>query len=142
MLMVHRNKNPLDHHFGKFNGLGGKMEPWEDAVSCCLREVREEAGIDVQSPILKGTISWPGFGKNSEPWFGFIFLVPNWSGNVFPENAEGALEWVPLKDLPQKNLWEGDQYFLPLVFDGSGLQFHGVMPYQGGKPVSWNYQVL
>lgn len=37
-------------------------------------------------------------------------------------------------DLP---LWEGDRYFLPLVFDLAGPTFHGVMPYHNGRPTDW-----
>lgn len=142
VLMVHRNKNPNDHHWGKYNGLGGKFEVMEDAVSCCIREIKEEAGIDAINPILKGTISWPGFGKNGEAWFGFLFLLTTWNGVPFTENPEGTLEWVPVEQILHKNLWEGDRLFLPLMFDGKPTQFHGVMPYADGKPLSWNYHIL
>jgi len=37
---------------------------------------------------------------------------------------------------------EGDRHFLPLVFDRDGRQFHGVMPYRDGRPVSWTYSLL
>jgi 8-oxo-dGTP diphosphatase len=37
------------------------------------------------------------------------------------------------------SLWEGDRFFLPLVFDAIPQQFHGVMPYQDGRPVGWSY---
>lgn len=46
VLMVHRNARPSDHAFGKYNGLGGKMEPDEDLAACMIREIREEAGIE------------------------------------------------------------------------------------------------
>jgi 8-oxo-dGTP diphosphatase len=36
-------------------------------------------------------------------------------------------------------MWEGDRYFLPLVFDKDPLPFHGHMPYEKGCPVSWRY---
>jgi 8-oxo-dGTP diphosphatase len=35
-------------------------------------------------------------------------------------------------------LWEGDRHFLPLVFERTERQFHGVMPYRDGRPLSWN----
>ena len=41
VLMLHRNKRVDDIHFGKYNGLGGKVEPDEDVVSCAIREVAE-----------------------------------------------------------------------------------------------------
>ena len=64
--------SPDDPHFGKFNGLGGKLEPDEDVVAGLRREIREEAGIECERLRLAGTISWPGFGKDGEtntgPW--------------------------------------------------------------------------
>jgi 8-oxo-dGTP diphosphatase len=38
VLLIHRNRRPEDVHFGKFNGLGGKMDAGEDVVSCLCRE--------------------------------------------------------------------------------------------------------
>src|SRR5205823_6142683 len=46
VLMIHRNARPADPHFGKYNGLGGKLDPGEDVVAGLRREVREEAGIE------------------------------------------------------------------------------------------------
>ncbi len=142
VLLIHRNRRPDDPHFGKFNGLGGKLEPDEDVVTCLCREIREEAGLECVRPHLRGTISWPGFGKQGEDWFGFLFLVPTWTGTPFTENPEGTLEWHRVDRLPELSIWEGDRHFLPLVFDLSIGQFHGVMPYVAGKPVSWKYQIV
>ena len=38
-------------------------------------------------------------------------------------------------------IWEGDRYFLPLVFDPKVSQFHGVLPYHDGRPTGWSYSV-
>ena len=32
VLLIHRNRRPDDAHFGKYNGLGGKLEAGEDVV--------------------------------------------------------------------------------------------------------------
>jgi 8-oxo-dGTP diphosphatase len=142
VLLVHRNKRAADAHHGKYNGLGGKLEPDEDVVTCLRREVREESGLECQQLQLRGTISWPGFGKGGEDWFGFIFLVERFAGEPWRENADGVLEWVEVERVLDLPLWEGDRYFLPLVFDRTGRQFHGVMPYRDGRPVSWTYCML
>src|SRR5262249_8158231 len=131
-----------DPHFGKFNGLGGKLDAGEDVVAGLKREVREEAGLECDVVKLAGTISWPGFGKHGEDWFGFIFRVERFTGTPGPANAEGTLEWVDVEVVPTLPLWEGDRYFLPLVFNPSASQFHGVMPYRDGKPVSWSYSLV
>ena len=142
VLLVHRNKRPGDAHLGKYNGLGGKLDPGEDVVSCLRREVREEAGLECDEVVLRGTISWPGFGKHGEDWFGFVFRVDRWSGRPRADNHEGTLEWVERERLLALPLWEGDRYFLPLVFDRDVRQFHGVMPYRDGRPVSWSYHLV
>jgi len=137
VLIIHRNSRPDDPHFGKYNGLGGKLHTGEDIVTGMKREIREEAGIECEQLTLRGTINWPGFGPNGENWFGFIFLIERFSGAPLTTNAEGVLEWVDIGRVLSLPLWEGDRYFLPLVFDGQQRQFHGVMPYCNGKPVGW-----
>jgi 8-oxo-dGTP diphosphatase len=142
VLLIHRNRRPDDPHYGKYNGLGGKLDPSEDIVCGMRREVREEAGLECDRLILRGTISWPGFGKHGEDWFGFIFRIDRWHGTPLTHNPEGTLEWIDrvrILDLP---LWEGDRHFLPLVFDADDRQFHGVMPYRDGRPLSWTYSLL
>jgi 8-oxo-dGTP diphosphatase len=142
VLLVHRNKRPGDAHLGKYNGLGGKVDADEDVVSCLRREVREEAGLECDEIVPRGTISWPGFGKHGEDWFGFVFRIDRWSGTPPAENAEGTLEWVPVERILDLPLWEGDRYFLPLVFERTTRQFHGVMPYRDGRPVSWTFSLV
>src|SRR6266436_895123 len=96
VLLVHRNRRPEDPHLGKYNGLGGKLHAGEDIVACMRREVREEAGLECLNLRLRGTISWPGFGKQGEDWFGFIFVIDRWSGTPPRDNPEGALEWTEI----------------------------------------------
>ena len=139
VLMIHRNRRPNDPHYGKYNGLGGKLDPAEDVVACIRREIREESGLECESLLLRGTVSWPGFGKQGEDWFGFIFRIDRYSGVPYASNSEGNLEWVDLEGVLELPLWEGDRHFLPLVFERTERQFHGVMPYRDGRPVSWNY---
>jgi 8-oxo-dGTP diphosphatase len=142
VLLIHRNNRAGDLHLGKYNGLGGKVEPAEDIVTGLKREIREEAGIDCQKILLRGTISWPGFGKHGENWFGFIFRIDKFSGTPFAKNPEGTLSWIPVAKILDLPLWAGDHYFLPMVFSDDPRQFHGVMPYKGGQPVSWAYNLI
>lgn len=139
ILLVHRNARPDDHHLGKYNGLGGKMLPDEDILSCLYREISEEAGIVCREAQLRGTINWTGFGRRGENWLGFIFLITRFSGTPFSRNEEGELGWQPLEKLSELPMWEGDRFFLPLVFDGDERIFHGYMPYKNGRPVGWHY---
>lgn len=137
VLMIHRNAREQDHHLGKYNGLGGKLEADEDVLAGMRREILEEAGIHCSELQLRGTISWPGFGKQGEDWLGFVFLITAFEGTPLTHNAEGTLEWVELARLHALPMWEGDRQFLPLVFDADPRPFHGVMPYRDGRMLSW-----
>ena len=139
VLMLHRNTRADDHHLGKYNGLGGKIEPDEDVLAGMHREIAEEAGITCTALSLRGTISWPGFGKHGEDWLAFVFVVTAFTGTPLERNPEGTLEWVDVDRLHELPMWEGDRHFLPLVFDGDPRPFHGVMPYRDGRMQSWRY---
>ena len=140
VLLIHRQGRKNDQHLGKFNGLGGKMEPGESVSQCMKREIHEEAGISCTAMSLRGTINWTDFGPQGEDWLGFIFLIHTFSGTPNKVNAEGKLEWHPIKDLGRLPMWPGDRHFLPLIFDEDPRIFHGVMPYKDGQPVRWDFQ--
>ncbi len=139
VLLIHRNARPDDAHLGKYNGLGGKLHADEDIVSGMRREIREEAGLECVELRLRGTISWPGFGPKGEDWLGFVFRIDRFTGTPLERNPEGELSWVPVKDILSLPLWDGDRHFLPLVFDADPRAFHGVMPYAGGRALSWSF---
>lgn len=141
-LLVHRNARSSDQHLGKYNGLGGKMQADEDVLGCMRREIYEEAGIHCDELQLRGTINWTGFGPEGENWLGFIFLITSFSGTPFTSNEEGDLGWHPLAEMMELPMWEGDRFFLPLVFDGVPQPFHGYMPYLNGRPIDWRYSRL
>ena len=139
-LLIHRNLRHDDHHLDKYNGLGGKMLPGEDVVSCLRREIFEEAGVKCEDILLRGTINWTGFGPEGENWLGFIFRIDRFSGTPLTSNEEGSLSWVSIDKLDTLPMWEGDRYFLQLVFDDDPKLFHGYMPYKDGRPLSWDYE--
>ena len=139
VLMVHRISRESDEQFGKYNGLGGHMERDEDLASALVREIREESGLEVVRMSLRGSINWTGFGPKGEDWIGFVFLVEETRGEPVMRNEEGPLEWVEIGRIPELPMWEGDKYFMPLVFDGDPRPFHGFMPYRDGRPVGWSY---
>ena len=57
VLMIHRNKRPDDQHYGKYNGLGGRIEAGETIVAGMRREILEESGLIAEELVLCGTIS-------------------------------------------------------------------------------------
>ncbi len=130
-LMVHRIKKANDMHQGKWNGLGGKLEPGESPEECARREIFEEAGLEVRTLTWKGILTFPGFA-NDEDWYAFVFLASVQDGRLI-ESPEGDLRWVDKRDLLGLNLWEGDRIFIPWL-DRPGV-FSGKFAYSDGKLV-------
>ncbi|HMR13466.1 MAG TPA: 7,8-dihydro-8-oxoguanine triphosphatase, partial [Arachnia sp.] len=63
-------------------------------------------------------------------------------GEIPERNDEGTLAWHDVATMMGLPMWDGDRHFLPLVFDPSVGQFHGVIPYDGGHSVGWQVSVL
>ncbi len=78
-LMLHRNKKAGDIHRGKYNGLGGKLETGESPEECVKREVREESGLTLRDPRLRGVLTFPAF-KDDEDWIVFVYTATSFEG--------------------------------------------------------------
>ena len=115
-LMLNRNKKNNDIHKGKWNGLGGKFESGETPEQCVIREVKEESGLDILGPELKGFISFPKFkeARNGQwqDWYVFLYIAKQFSGNLI-DSDEGTLKWINSNEILDLPLWEGDKIFIP-----------------------------
>ena len=116
---------------GKWNGLGGKVEPGESPEQCMRREVAEESGLTVLAAELKGVITFPADGDQPDVYT-FVYVVTSFEGR--PRNSsEGELFWVRSDRLAELHLWEGDRHFLPWL-DRPG-HFSARFVYQAGRYV-------
>jgi 8-oxo-dGTP diphosphatase len=128
-LMLYRNKKENDYHEGKWNGLGGKFEQGETPEECAIRELKEETGLDITNPQLKGMITFPMF-DTKEDWYVFLFVVKEFKGELI-DSPEGHLEWIDDEKLFQLNLWDGDKIFIPWLFQDKF--FSAKFNYENGK---------
>ena len=133
-LMVHRIKRPDDMHLGKWNGLGGKLEPGETPEECAIREIYEESGLCARDPQLKGLLTFPAFAKE-EDWYAFVFVVTDFEGELI-DSPEGVLAWVDDTELLGLDLWEGDRFFMPWL-DRTGF-FSAKFVYKNGVFVDYD----
>nr|HPN70387.1 NUDIX domain-containing protein [Saprospiraceae bacterium] len=99
LLLLKRNKSP---HIGKFLPVGGKIEPYETAQDAVIREVLEETGFVIDTPIYYGSLieSSPLDHYN---WISFIFAHEIPMADP-PYCDEGELVWVSAQDLDQLDI--------------------------------------
>jgi 8-oxo-dGTP diphosphatase len=124
--MVLRNKKPHDIHAGKWNGLGGKLEPGETPEACVAREVLEEAGLVIRDPFLHGLLVFANF--KDQDWYVFVFTATQFEGRLI-DSPEGDLQWIPDEEMAGLRLWPSDHIFMPWI--GNGRFFSARFQYEG-----------
>ena len=106
---------------GKWNGPGGKLDPGESPRQGVIREVKEETGLTILNPLLKGEINFY-FGNKPKPdWTTYIFLVTQFKGEMKP-NEEGELKWFSIEEIPYRQMWPDDLYWLPEIIEGKTVK--------------------
>ncbi len=108
-LMLHRTKKKNDMNTGKWLGIGGKFEDNETPEECVEREVKEETGLTLKSYKLRGIVTY--ISNQYETEYMYIFTSNDFKGELIECN-EGDLEWIPIKEIFNLNMWEGDPIFL------------------------------
>lgn len=110
----------------QFNGFGGKLEPGESIVHGAVREMKEESGVDVLDPSLRGYIKFT-FEGSPEILHVYVFRATDYTGEV-QESEEMAPQWFPQEDIPLDKMWADDAYWLPLLLAGKCFRasFHFV----------------
>jgi len=109
---------------------GGKMESGEHVKQSAAREFYEETGITVQDPELKGVFTF--VMKDGEEvvqeWMMFTFYASQYFGDLLDESPEGELEWVPLNEVLQKPMAEGDRHYFKHILE-SDAPMYGTFTY-------------
>ncbi len=114
---------------------GGKMEPAETIIDTVRREYREETGLELISPQLRGvfTILIEDDGMIQNEWMHFLFLAQEATGEQLEQSHEGLLRWHPVSKLDQLPMPEGDRLFIQQVLHRDQLligRFHYSPEYQ------------
>ena len=97
----------------RHNGLGGHVERGEDLFNATLREVREEAGLEVHDLRLAAIVHADG----GEPHLGILFFVFTARSETLDVVAsdEGALEWHKVDALPVDTMASDLPIILPRI---------------------------
>ncbi len=95
VLLMKREFEPFR---GKWAIPGGFLEEGESVEECCVREAKEETGLDVEVEGLLGVFSNPA--RDPRGTIGIVFLCRKIGGEV-GGSEEGEAKWFSLENLPE-----------------------------------------
>ncbi|MBX0357477.1 8-oxo-dGTP diphosphatase [Halobacillus sp. Nhm2S1] len=109
---------------------GGKMEAGENIKDSVVREFKEETGLSIENPELRGSFTFVmrEEEKTAQEWMMFTFYSTSYSGALLDESEEGELEWVPVDEVLQKPMAEGDRRIFKHILS-SEEQVYGTFVY-------------
>src|SRR5699024_12594367 len=87
---------------------GGKMEQGETVRESVMREYREETGLQLVNPQLRGILTFMMYADATltQEWMMFTFVCSSVQGKLTDECDGGAVAWLPLDELDSITLAE------------------------------------
>lgn len=109
---------------GKWNGVGGKVEPFESVSDAVVRECQEEIGVTPYAPEEIGVLYIVSRDHAGAPPSGVrVFTSARWHGRPV-ESEEMRPRWFKREAIPYENMWPTDQYWLPYLLRGEHFIAH------------------
>ena len=138
VLFIHKTEKD-DSNCGKYLGVGGHIEEGESPDECIIREIREESGISISE---LGDFKYSGLVTFVSDKYGVEYMhvyKASYEGvrEVTPGSCpEGNLVWIPLSDIYDLPVWEGDKVMFDCLYKEDCSFFTLRLEYQGDKLIS------
>lgn len=104
---------------GRYNGVGGKIEPDETIEQALVRECQEEIGV---TPHTFEKVAYHDFRfpDGSTDMQVHAYICRQWEDEP-KETEEMAPEWFDISEIPYDQMWQDDIVWLPQVLQGKKL---------------------
>ena len=116
ILFLERSFEPMKD---MFTGVGGKTKFDEDINMSCLREIKEETGLNAKNLRLKGIIKTILSGHDSS-WILFIYTSSEFNGKQI-DCPEGKLQWIGINEIYKFNLIGFIREIMPFVLNENSI---------------------
>ena len=103
------------HGEGKWNGFGGKIEKGETIEEATKREMREEAGVEVEKINKLGVLDFI-YQDGSGNMEVHIYCAKEFTGNP-TESEEMKPRWFDVSKIPYDQMWSDDKYWLSMFLE-------------------------
>ena len=121
VLLLKRSCAPMQ---AMYTGVGGKTLPEESPFDSCIREAKEETGLDVSEVNLRGVVKTILDGSGSS-WILSVYTAGGFSGKMI-ECDEGELEWVDINSINSYKLIGFIRKIMPYILNKNVI-FDGVI---------------
>lgn len=101
---------------GRWNGFGGKVLENENVLEAAKRELKEETGIEASNISKIGELSFK-FKNNGDRLKVHVFKVEDFIGEE-RESEEMKPQWFYVDEIPFREMWPDDVYWMPLFLSG------------------------
>jgi 8-oxo-dGTP diphosphatase len=102
---------------------GGHIEKDESIVDAVIREMKEETGLTIINPQLRGVKQFP---IDDGRYIVFLFSADKFSGEVLSSD-EGEMHWVNKEELPSVNLVNDFTQLLQVILDDNLNEFQYII---------------
>ncbi len=108
---------------GKYTGFGGKVQPGETPVVATVRELAEEAGVQVRVEDLRpmGQFAFLFPAQPSWSQLVHVFVAESWTGTPM-ESREMMPTWFLVHEIPVDRMWEDGAHWLPHILAGEPIR--------------------
>ncbi len=109
---------------GKWNGVGGKVDPEKgdrDIVGAAVREAEEEIGVKAKDLEKVAVLNFRFPYKEEWNQDVHVFIARNWEGEP-KETEEMMPKWFKENEIPFDEMWDDDKIWLPHILEGKKLE--------------------
>ena len=97
----------------KYSPPGGKVDSKETPLQGIIREFKEETGLTLINPKLKGIAHW----LDTTEGLNFVYICNEYKGELTENSIEGKVEWIPIKEIDGLEQFQMNKIFNKYVFE-------------------------